>query len=115
MPPESPMLHEMSRKLDKLDGKLDRLDGRLDTLVIWQAGHTEKHETIDRDMDDYKDTLYGNPGGLKSKVDRLWNYKTDVTRWKDFWMYVFRVVIAGGVIGLIVWLFEVFKHILQGG
>lgn len=90
----------MSEVLDKLN----EMDGKLDKLLMWKAAHEEGHKTIDRDVNEVRETLYGNGNpGLKSQVQTLMNCKQGMSRWKDFWMGVLKVVFAALIVTVLMW------------
>ena len=89
--------------------KLDTMDGKLDELLIWKAGHDEKHESIARDITEVREVLFDNPG-LKTKVEGLMHNKNNIGRTRDFWMYVLKVIIAAAIIAIIAWLLKFYKN-----
>ena len=88
----------MSEVLDKLG----EMDVKLDDLLKWKAVHQESHKIIDRDITEVRETLFENPG-LKSQVQTLMNCKQGISRWRDFWMGVLKVVVAAGIIMIFTW------------
>jgi len=88
--------------------KLDTIDSKLDELLIWKAGHDKKHESIDRDISEVREVLFDNPG-LKSNVEGLLRCKNNMSRWRDFWMYVMKVIIAAAIIAITAWLLKFYK------
>ena len=94
----------MSEVLDKLN----EMDPKLDELLMWKAAHEEGHKTIDRDITEIRDTLFENPG-LKSQMQTLMNCKQGISRWRDFWMGVLKVVIAAIIIMTFTWLMVLYQ------
>jgi len=96
----------MSEVLDKLN----EMDPKLDELLLWKAAHEEGHKTIDRDVDEVRETLFGNGNpGLKSQVQTLMNCKQGISRWRDFWMGVLKVVIAAIIIMVLTWFMVLYQ------
>lgn len=89
--------------------------GKLDELLIWRAVLDERCGTHRQQTDDVRETLYGNPNGVVKKVNSLWNGKKYASKQRDFWMYVLKIVVAAGVIGLVSWMLLVYKVIKIGG
>jgi len=87
--------------LDQIFAKLETVDGKVDELLIWRAVHGKEHEVIKRDLIDVRKTLYDDNPGLKFKVERLWNGTTITQGWKEFWLYVVKIIIATGAIVVI--------------
>lgn len=93
----------------------EKVISKLDELLIWKATLDERCKAHRKETNDVRETLYGNPNGVVKKVNTLWNCKKYASKWKDFWMYVLKVVVATGVIALIGWLLLVYKLIKIGG
>lgn len=92
---------------------LDALHNKVDKVLIWKQVHEVQHEIINRDLTGVRDTLYGNPtaeSGLISVVTRLWNNKTNISKWQSFWMSVLRGVLTASIFGVIVWLLMMYKE-----
>lgn len=102
--------------LDQIYAMLEAIDEKVDSLLLWKAAHNEQHKTITRDITDVRKTLYGNPNGLVSKVQRLLNCKNQIQirSWKEFWMGILagiiKVVVAAAIIGLVGWLLFIYKN-----
>ena len=88
--------------------KLNKMDSKLDDLLLWKAAHKESHKIIDRDIGEVRDTLFENPG-LKSQVQTLMNCKRNVSRWRDFWMGVLKLVVATAIIATLTWFLFLYK------
>lgn len=99
--------------LGQIYNKLEEVDEKVDKLLTWQAVHDTKHEVVDRDINEVREVLFENPG-LKSKVERLWNGRKDSFRWRDLWMYVLRVLIIAGILGVIGWLLGLYRSVNLG-
>jgi len=83
---------------------------KLDSLLQWKAGHNEQHKIINRDLNEIRETLFDNPGGLKSRVERLWNCKNTITTWREFFLQILRTVITWAVIALVIWQLFIYKQ-----
>lgn len=106
------MDEQHSEVLKKINIKLDTIVSKLDNLAEWRAVHTSIHETIGRDLTEVRTEVYGNQGdsfGLKSKVQTLLNCKEDINKWTGFWMYILQAIIIAGVLGVVVWLLNVYS------
>ena len=87
---------------EEIINKLNKMDGKLDEIKTWQAVHAEKHEALDEDVKEVRDTVYNNPG-LKSRVQTLWDSRKEISKRREFWMRILNVVIAALVIAVIMW------------
>ena len=92
-----------------INNNVIKLNGKVDELLVWKEVHNQKHISLDRDLTGVRDTLYGNPGGVLSKVERLWNCKVNISRWQTFWMQVLRGVLTASIFGVIVWALMMYK------
>jgi hypothetical protein len=68
-------------------------------LVKWKAGMTEACKAHRKETDNLNEAVYGNPGGLRGKVEKLWE-------WREIILYVVKIVAATGAVGLLIWLFN---------
>lgn len=91
---------------------LKEIDGKVDKLLLWKAGHDKEHETIARDINDFRGDLYGNPDpetGIKYQVQRLINCKNKITEWKQFWMAVLRALLVIFFASFCAWLLMLYR------
>lgn len=96
-------------KLKEMSDKQDCMVRKLDDMRLWQGVHDERHERVERDLTDARKTLYQNPGGIVSKVDRLCNGKKALKSWREFAMAVGIRLFSWAAIGIIVWLLFMYK------
>lgn len=89
--------------------KLNEMNSKLDELLQWKAAHQEGHKSIDRDIGEVRDTLFENPGGLKSQVQTLVNCKRNISRWRNFWMDVLRLIVVAVIIAVLGWFLFLYK------
>ena len=94
---------------DQMLEKLNEMDTKLDEILQWKAAHQESHKSIDRDITEVRDTLFDNPGGLKSQVQTLVNCKRDMSRWRNFWMDVLKFVVVFTIIGMLGWFLFLYR------
>jgi len=94
---------------DQVIETLNEMNGKLDKLLQWKAAHQEGHKTIDRDITELRDTLFDNPGGLKSQVQTLVNCKQNISRWRSFWMDVLKLVVVAAIIAVLGWFLFLYK------
>lgn len=99
----------------RVDATLQSIDRNVNKLLQWKAALDERCEAHRQQTNDVRKTLYGNPNGVIKKVNTLWDCKKYASKWKDFWMYVLKVVVAAGVIAVVGWLLLVYKVIEIGG
>lgn len=92
--------------IDEVYAIVKETAGKVNELVEWKAGLSERCEAHREKTEELRDVVFGNPGGLRSKVEKLWNCKNGITRWRDFWMYVLKIIVAAGALGLIAWLLQ---------
>lgn len=95
--------------LEKLEEMNKEMNSKLDTLLQWKAVHQESHKTIDRDIVEVRDTLFDNPGGLKSQVQTLMNSKRNVFQWRKFWMGTLQLVVVATIIAVLGWFMFLYK------
>lgn len=88
---------------DQILEKLNEMDTKLDEILQWKAAHQESHKSIDRDITEVRDTLFDNPGGLKSQVQTLVNCKRDMSRWRNFWMGIVQLVVVAVIVAMLGW------------
>lgn len=89
--------------------KLDVIDDKLDKSITWQEVHDKSHEAIEEKVEEVRHTLYHNPGGLKSQVQRLCNGKKALKRWQEFAFSIGQRLISWAVIAVIIWLLVMYK------
>lgn len=94
---------------EKIYEKLDAIDSKVDALLLWKVEHVESHKLVERDLQDMRTIIFDDPN-LKSKVERLWNCKKNITRWREFWLWILRYLILTGIIGLVTWLLMLYKR-----
>lgn len=87
---------------DQVLEKLNEMDTKLDVLLLWKAAHQESHKTINRDIDELRDTLFENPG-LKSQVQTLVDCGRNISRWRNFWMDVLKLVAVAAIVMVLTW------------
>ena len=92
----------------KIYEKLDIIDGKVDEILLWKAAHITAHGLIERDVADNRAVLFENPGVI-SKLNTLWNCKSNVTEWKRFWLEIFKYLIVAGVVAVVTWLLLLYK------
>lgn len=105
----------MSNFETEVKDSLNSMDGKLDELVTWKAALNERCKAHREQTDDMRETLYGNPNGIVKTVNNLWNFKKNASRWRDFWLYVLKIVVAAAVIASAGWLLAAYKVIEIGG
>ena len=91
------------------------MNDKLDELLQWRAALDARCEAHRDQTTEMREVLYGNPNGVVKAVNSLLNCKRYASKWKDFWMYVLKIVVATGIITLIGWLLMVYKVIKIGG
>ncbi len=88
--------------MDQILATLNTINAKLDNLIQWKAVHQESHKTIDRDMNEVRDTLFES-SGLKSQVQTLMNGSTSISRWRDFGMGILKLVVVAAIIAVTTW------------
>jgi len=94
---------------DAILDKLNEMDVKLDELLTWKAVHKTEHKVIHRDVTEVRSELFGNPG-LKSQVQTLMNCKRHVSKWRDFWLAVLKIVVAAAIVAVLMWLMWIYKE-----
>ena len=89
--------------IDEVFEKLEGMDGKLDKVITWQAVHKERHRALEEDVQEARKTLYHNPGGIVSRVDRLCNGKKALKSWREFFMAIGIRLVSWAAIAVIVW------------
>jgi len=88
--------------------KLDGMDVKLDELLTWKAVHKAEHKGINRDVSEIRETLFDNPG-IKAQVQTLMNGRRNISKWKEFWMGVLRIVVAAAIVAVLMWFMLIYK------
>ena len=88
---------------------LNTMVEQLSKVLQWQAVHTEGHERLDRDVDELRETMYGNPG-IKDKVLDLWRCKKQIKASRQFWFEILKNVITYTILAVIVWGLTTWKN-----
>ena len=101
--------------LDQIYKTVQETSKKVNELVEWKAGMDEHILNQDRMINGVRKTVYGNPNnGLVGKVQRLLNGKENSTSWEIFWLYILRIVIAAGIIGVIGFLLMLYAKFRKG-
>ena len=93
----------------RLWDKLDKMDEKLDGVAKWQGAMDERCQAHRTQTDEIRSTLYSNPHGLVEQVGKLVSCKTNISRWRDFLIFILRYLLAAGIIGLAAWLLAIYK------
>lgn len=88
--------------------KLNEMDRKLDELLTWKAVHKTEHKVINRDVTEVREVLFANPG-IKSQVQTLMNGRRNISKWKEFWMSVLRIVVAAAIVAVLMWFMLIYK------
>jgi len=102
----------MAEQLDRIEAKLDDLIAWKEETNAWRARLDERCRMHRQQTTEHHNVLFDNPG-IRSKVDRLWNCKTDLsdqrTLIRNFIMGVLKIVTATAIIVLIGWFLLLYK------
>ena len=90
--------------------KLDEANDKLDLLLQWRAGLEERCKAHLEKTEEVRTVLFENPHGLVCRVDKLTQCKKSITEWREFWIYILKVVLAAAIISLAGWLFFVYSE-----
>lgn len=100
--------------LNLLLNGMEAANEKLDELMQWKATFEERSKNQGVLIDDMRQTLYDNPSGLVSTVQRLYSCKNEVNReriqWKNFFLDILKRVIVWAIIALIVWGMYLYKY-----
>lgn len=96
----------------KIEEKLDAANDKLDLILQWKAGFEERCVAHRAQTNEIRVVLFGkdNKGGLIRRVDGLNYCKESISRWRDFWMYVLRIVVATCILSLAAWLLFIYRE-----
>jgi|GEM_PF-6169926 len=89
--------------------KLDAANEKLDLMLQWKAGFEERCIAHRTQTDEVRVALFGK-NGLVRRVNGLNYCKESISRWKDFWMYVLKIVIVTFIISLAGWLLFIYRE-----
>lgn len=92
----------------KIYDQLNVIDSKLDELLIWKAEHITAHTLVERDVADNRAALFENPGVI-SKINTLWNCKSNITARKKFWLEILKYLIVAGIVTVVTWLLLLYK------
>ena len=95
----------------EIEKKLDQMNNKLDLMLQWKAGFEERCIAYNQKTEELRCTVYGEKGcnGLVKQVDRLVQCKGLISRWRNFWMGVLKVVVATFIISLTGWLLFIYR------
>lgn len=93
---------------DEILEKLNEISGKIDELLTWKAVHKQEHKVVYRDVSEIRSVLFENPG-LKAQVQTLMNCKRNISKWKEFWMAVLKIVLAAAIVAILMWLMLIYK------
>ena len=96
---------------NRLYEKLEQVDHKVDKLLQWKSAVDERCRAHRGLTDEMHRTLYSNPSGLEQEVARLVNCKTNISRWRDFFLFILKIVIASSIIGITAWLLQMYRSI----
>lgn len=86
------------------------IDDKVDQILQWKAAHIERHESVERDVNEVRDSLYGTDrkNGLLSRVQGLQGCKETIKDKardrRQFVLGVLSKVLAVGIVALVTWL-----------
>lgn len=102
-------MHNMPTKIEE---KLDTANDKLDLILQWKAGFEERCIAHRAQTNEVRVVLFGkdNKDGLVRCVNGLNQCKESLSRWRNFWMYVLRIVVATFIISLAGWLLFIYRE-----
>jgi len=88
--------------------KLDDANEKLDRLLLWREKIEERCKAHTAQTREIRTVLFENPD-LKSQVQTLMNQNRAKSRWKDFYLNTFKIIIATLVVSFIMWLLTIYR------
>ncbi len=88
--------------------KLDEANKKLDTLLLWREKVEERCKSHIEQTKEVRAVLFNNPG-LKAQVQTLMNNSHNTSRWRDFYLGTFKIVIAALIVSLVIWLLTIYR------
>ncbi len=98
---------------DDILAAVKEVDKKATNLLQWQATMNERCTNHRIETDALKNTVFGegDAKGLKEKVGTLFSCVKQLKAIKDYWVYVAKIVTAGGVLAFLIWVLNVYKVI----
>jgi len=95
-----------------IEEKLDAANDKLDSMLQWKAGFEERCFAHKTQTDEVRVVLFGknNENGLVGCVGKLNQCMESLARWRDFWIFVLRIVVATFIISLVAWLLFIYRE-----
>lgn len=101
--------------LDQIYQAVQETNSKVNELVEWKAGMDERMSNLVEMTKGVRRTVYGNPNnGLVGKVQQLLNCKESSMSWRNFWLYILRVVIAAAILGVMGFLLVLYAKFGKG-
>jgi len=97
---------------EERDKTLLKIDSNIDELMIWKSALDERCDAHRKQTAEVRRTVYGNPGsanGLQFEVSRLSNCKKSLTKLREFWVFILKILLITGIISVVTWLFRIYK------
>jgi len=90
--------------------KLDEANDKLDRLLLWREKVEERCKSHTEQTKEIRTTLFGNAKpGLKSQVQTLIDNDRSMSRWKEFYLSTFKIVVATLAVSLVIWLLSIYR------
>jgi len=94
------------------DTLLLQINSKVDTLLQWKSTVDERCEAHRKQTNEVRKTVYGNPGhadGLQFAVSRLTNSGKRAIKFREFWIFILKILLISGIISVVTWLFQIYK------
>ena len=97
--------------MTKIEEGLKTVNEKLDEMLQWKAGFEERCVAHKSQTEEVRNTLFGDRGcnGMVKQVDRLVQCKGELSRWRDFRIGLFKIVVAAAIISLVSWLLFIYR------
>jgi len=98
------------------DKILEKIDSNVSELMIWKSALDVRCKVHRDATNSLQKEIYGNPYGVKhlvsenaKQIEKLVNCKTNIRRWRDFFIIILRYLVIAGIMGFAAWVIKVFK------
>jgi len=94
------------------DEVLSKINNNVDELLRWKFALDARCKAHREQTNELRKTIYGNPGrtnGLQFETSRLTNSGKRLKKFKEFWIFILKILLITGIISIVTWLLQIYK------
>lgn len=102
-------------KLSEMSDKIDTIGEKVDQVLQWAKVHDQKHVSLEKNMSDMNDDMWGvsgdEKGGVKGMVRTMWGRCQVVcnsSRVKDMAWDILADLLKAAIIGIVAWMVYIY-------